>query len=111
MSTARRLIPYAGFDPNERPWGGQEPSFLAWWSPTTGPKRRPAHTVRSKTVALSLTPQDRDFIRDEARRRGIADCRLLGDLVEVIIQRRLFDALLGADDCALGREFPGSGEG
>lgn len=63
-----------------------------------GPKRRPFDQVRSRFATLSLTPADREFIDGEARRCGKSHTRLLGDVIEAVIKRRLFDDLLGGDE-------------
>jgi hypothetical protein len=67
-----------------------------------GPWLRPAHALRSKAATLAMTPSDRLFIETEARRRGLTVNRLLGNLVEAAIRRRLFDELLGGEEAANG---------
>ncbi len=55
--------------------------------------RMPAHLTRSKYVTVAVTASHCEFFDGAARRLGLSVARMLGNVVEEVIRRRLFDEL------------------
>lgn len=56
--------------------------------------RRSAYKVRSKVVTAALTPSNFEFIDGAARRFGVLPGRMIGDVLEALIDSGNFDDLL-----------------
>jgi hypothetical protein len=64
---------------------GRSPEGMKKRNLKTGGELLPAHQCRDKSISLSVTAGDLDFVDIVSRRLGIAVARVVGDLLEQAI--------------------------